>query len=403
MRRSGISLRRLSPWIACLTLLGACGSDTVGSLSPSNSTNALITTDSTVGATNDRVSAIYRGDPNRSTIEDAALVLALRNLPGDARSNQTFIIAAANSLLRVNGTDAEIEGDLDPRPNVDTANFVRPAGVQLTDVAAILSAAGGQNADRRALATAINQLGFNVSGGDGDEDQGDIITIPPAGSSGGTPTPGGGTPTPDPSETFNPDDVARLEAGENCPGCNLASADLSGLDLTDLNINNGNLRRTNLEGTTLVRTNLSNAILNNAIFNLANLQEADLTGASVKLGQMREADLTGATLDGADLGGAQLEAATLTGAIAPDIIARNTNFTGSNLTDANFTGGRMADARFLNAQLSGANFTNAKLGGADFSTARNLGAATLTGAEFNGATRFPQGFDPEAAGMVLVE
>ena len=52
--------------------------------------------------------------------------------------------------------------------------------------------------------------------------------------------------------------------------------------------------------------------------------------------------------------------------------------------------------------LSGADLNYDDLSGADLSGA-NLREANLGEAEYNKNTKFPEGFDPKAAGMVLVE
>jgi uncharacterized protein YjbI with pentapeptide repeats len=54
------------------------------------------------------------------------------------------------------------------------------------------------------------------------------------------------------------------------------------------------------------------------------------------------------------------------------------------------------------AYLNGANLSRANLSKADLLGA-NLTGADLRGARYDKDTIFPKGFDPEAAGMVLVE
>lgn len=104
---------------------------------------------------------------------------------------------------------------------------------------------------------------------------------------------------------------------------------------------------------------------------LAQMQGLDLSGAKLYWASLGDADLSFANLSNADLRGAQLCRAT----------CRGTNFSGANLGLDNI-GGR----------------TN--LSGADLSTA-NLTGATFTGALYDDFTRFPAGFDPRGAGMVL--
>ena len=93
-----------------------------------------------------------------------------------------------------------------------------------------------------------------------------------------------------------------------------------------------------------------------------NLSNADLS----------EVDLSNATLYQADLTGANLSAATL------------------NYTD------------LQEANLSGANMQETRLYGSDLREA-NLEGTDLSGAKYNKFTQFPEAFDPNAAGMELIE
>ena len=70
---------------------------------------------------------------------------------------------------------------------------------------------------------------------------------------------------------------------------------------------------------------------------------------------------------------------------------------GADLTDANLHGADLRSADLRNANLSGAD-----LSGADLTNA-NLVGAMLRLAKYNANTKWTLGFDPEAAGAVLVE
>ncbi len=78
-------------------------------------------------------------------------------------------------------------------------------------------------------------------------------------------------------------------------------------------------------------------------------------------------------------------------------IASGADLRGANLTGANLTG-----ADLSGAYLSGADLREANLAGADLSEAF-LSDAHLRLARYNADTKWPEGFDPEAAGAVLVE
>ena len=97
---------------------------------------------------------------------------------------------------------------------------------------------------------------------------------------------------------------------------------------------------------------------------------------------------------GTDLRKANLSAADLSGA----------NLTGANLSEANLTGADLTGANLSGAKLVKANLTDATLAEANLLGA-NLKDAIVTGATFKEAiydeqTILPDGFDPQAAGMV---
>jgi uncharacterized protein YjbI with pentapeptide repeats len=74
---------------------------------------------------------------------------------------------------------------------------------------------------------------------------------------------------------------------------------------------------------------------------------------------------------------------------------RATLLEGANLIAADVSWTRLSGANLSGADLSGANLKGAKLSGA------NLEGANLTGAKAIEATTWPDGFDPEAAGVVF--
>jgi len=73
----------------------------------------------------------------------------------------------------------------------------------------------------------------------------------------------------------------------------------------------------------------------------------------------------------------------------------------NNLSDMDLSGADMRNANLSNTSLQNADLSNADLSGADLSTA-DLSGTNLTGAQYNSETNFPPGFDPAAAGMLLV-
>ncbi|HEU4753672.1 MAG TPA: pentapeptide repeat-containing protein [Armatimonadota bacterium] len=96
----------------------------------------------------------------------------------------------------------------------------------------------------------------------------------------------------------------------------------------------------------------------------ANLANRKLAGARLRFANLRGAILRGADLSGADLRGAQLKSADLSRA-------------------------NLRRARLRGATLFGADLTGADLGGAD-----------LRQALYDGATRWPVGFNPAVCGCI---
>lgn len=108
--------------------------------------------------------------------------------------------------------------------------------------------------------------------------------------------------------------IARVQAGWDCPGCNLFQADLSYRDLPGVDVSGARLRQADLSLATLNRADFSNANLSvanlfGARFTAARFRGADLSRANAVGAHFGGADLTGARLDGANLSGAELDTA----------------------------------------------------------------------------------------------
>ena len=76
---------------------------------------------------------------------------------------------------------------------------------------------------------------------------------------------------------------------------------------------------------------------------------------------------------------------------------RNLDFRDTNLSHAS-----LAWTNLCGADLSGTDLRGADLRGSDMTTA-DISGAVLYESKYNNATKWPDGFDPEAAGSVLVE
>lgn len=176
----------------------------------------------------------------------------------------------------------------------------------------------------------------------------------------------------------------RIVAQDTGAPISLAHTALGGATLTGAHLERALLSGVNLEGADLFKANLNAADLEGA-----NLRHAGLLLANLNDTVLWGANLEGARLYGADLGGAALKGANLKGA----------GLTGANLKDAglhsaDLTGADLTGANLEGAGLEGANLERANLQGA------NLRGAVLLNAVYDGATTWPNGFNPAAQGLV---
>ena len=192
-------------------------------------------------------------------------------------------------------------------------------------------------------------------------------------------------------------------------------ANLDGAILEDVSLVEADLSEANFRGAILRRVDLTRAKLVGADFTEAVLSNAVLDGADLTKASLYKADLTGVRMVGANL-----SQATLTWTILRDADLTNATLTEARPFGADFTG-----TDLVAADLSGAIFERAVLRGTDLSNARLVGTilkrAVLSGTVLFGAdltdadlsessihwpfadqeTLWPEGFDPEAAGIVV--
>lgn len=114
------------------------------------------------------------------------------------------------------------------------------------------------------------------------------------------------------------------------------------------------------------------------------LYDGSLSGADLLHANLRGAFLLEADLSYADLSYARLD-------------NRETNLEGANLRCANLLNGSLKNAQLYLADLSGANLSNADLSGT------SPIFADLSGAIYSQHTKWPDSFDPVAAGAILIE
>ncbi|GGR21795.1 hypothetical protein GCM10010168_44360 [Actinoplanes ianthinogenes] len=151
-----------------------------------------------------------------------------------------------------------------------------------------------------------------------------------------------------------------------------------------LNLSLTDLRRADFDGLWLNRMNFDRASLESASLFAANLTRASLVSVNLRHASLRRAVLTEARCVLADCRGALLVESLLTGA----------DFTRADLRKAQLRKARAGTAVFRDADLR-----DADLRGADLSAA-DLDGARLDGAVASDQTRWPAGFDVQAAGIV---
>jgi hypothetical protein len=180
--------------------------------------------------------------------------------------------------------------------------------------------------------------------------------------------------------------LERYEQGER---------DLQGLDLSRVSLRGANLSGANLSGANLAKADLAHADLSRTILRGANLGFVNLAGA----------DLTGADLRGANLGQAKLLQARLGLANLSRANLRGADLSYANLEQTQLEQTRLQGATLVGVSFAGASLVLTDLKEADLRESR-LERALLErvwcdGATYDTHTRFPVGFDPVAAGMLL--
>jgi len=157
------------------------------------------------------------------------------------------------------------------------------------------------------------------------------------------------------------------------------------------------LAQAQLYNAQLAGANLLNVNLVGRNLFSANLQGATLGGASLRGTNLEEANLQEAILWFTDLYGANLIGANLQKARA-----EGANLSKANLQFANLRGIQLVDANLQRVILANANLEDANLFGANLEGA-DLFGASLQGAKYNKKTKWPEGFDAEAAGAIRIK
>ena len=179
------------------------------------------------------------------------------------------------------------------------------------------------------------------------------------------------------------------------PGVDYSGQDLSGRDLRYSDFTNAKFLNANLSNTTLVHAGFVNADLRNANLSGANLGVANFTGAN----------LDGATFTGAVFNGETIWPAGFNplnkGMWGPGVDYSGQDLSGKNFTWFDFTGVNFTGANLTGANLRGASLRLVNAVGADFGDV-DLAGTDLSMCRYDGATTWPSGFDPRAAGAIPV-
>jgi uncharacterized protein YjbI with pentapeptide repeats len=167
---------------------------------------------------------------------------------------------------------------------------------------------------------------------------------------------------------------------------------LNGLDLSNLNFAEMDLQGVRLSGADLTRTNLQRANLRHAYLVRTKLIEADLS----------EADLSHALMHGARVSPfiGRDPALTVHG-FKPTKLWR-AKLIGTDLSSAWLSGADLREADLQGANLESTKMFSALIGGTDM-CASNPELASLEDALYDLQTEWPGGFDPSAAGAILMQ
>ncbi|MEM7739229.1 MAG: pentapeptide repeat-containing protein [Pseudomonadota bacterium] len=170
----------------------------------------------------------------------------------------------------------------------------------------------------------------------------------------------------------------------------LCSAAIAGLEGRQLDLSGRSLRLVDLNGGVAPCIQFSGADLTGADLNEAHMVGANFFGANLTGADAYRAYLAGASFGSqANLTDADFGFANLSGASPVDVVARNTQFYYTNLTDAEFIRGFLTGSTFYASTAVDTDFTDADLSYTDFTYAdlslTNLNQSILLHANFGGA------------------
>ncbi len=191
--------------------------------------------------------------------------------------------------------------------------------------------------------------------------------------------------------------------GASLRRANLERADLCDADLEGADLSGVYLKGADLSGAYLEEADLSGAYLEEAYLFGAHLERAYLTEAKLERANLRWAHLEGANLRGAYLEWAYLIETHLEGADLEEAHMEGVNLIRAHMEEAHLEGADLIKAHLNKTCLEGADLSWTYLMGAKLKEVMYDDKTIWTEAKYNKDTLWPEGFDPEAAGAVLVE
>jgi uncharacterized protein YjbI with pentapeptide repeats len=190
-------------------------------------------------------------------------------------------------------------------------------------------------------------------------------------------------------------------AGASFEDVTFDKAELLTVDFTQARFRRCSFKRTSFEECSLVEAIFEDCQFNETKFTDVKLDRARLAGITFQGGHWMTCQLDGANLREARL--IKLETYEIKAADVDFSLveAPKHAFSDCKLERANFAGANLAGGAISACALAGASFREANIVGTDLSE-QELAGVDLTGAKYDRKTRFPEGFDPAAAGAVLV-
>ncbi len=178
--------------------------------------------------------------------------------------------------------------------------------------------------------------------------------------------------------------AGRTFRGRDLTGVSLSGLLLEGADFQDallekVDFSGADLRNANFSGAVLARADLRRANLKGANLKGANLGRATLAGARAEgadfaKATLYEADLSEADFMGANLSGADLSETLFKNTSFVDVLAPETNFLKSDLSELDLSGATLTKCNFLEVVVTGVSFKGANLTSAVFLGAKGSGA-----------------------------